>query len=112
MFYKCFISVFISVSISVFKCFFPLLFQYPGFFSGGMVARDGPKEEDIAEGSFVMTMVGQGYSTVNSDPAEQHQGAPDVTAVTTISGPGIGCFASRPFCERRALITTMLQLPI
>ncbi|XP_059061507.1 saccharopine dehydrogenase-like oxidoreductase [Achroia grisella] len=70
------------------KCTTKLLLNYPRFFSGGMVTKEGPKEEVINNTHFEFQLVGKGWQKDDDIEAT----APNKTIIGKVSGvnPGYG----------------------
>lgn len=64
-----------------------LLENYPGFFSFGMISKDGVPREKAENTNFVMTVVGEGW---DSQVGLEASGAPNKRVITTVAGKNIG----------------------
>ncbi|XP_030369592.1 saccharopine dehydrogenase-like oxidoreductase [Scaptodrosophila lebanonensis] len=78
--------------LSKFKFGRDLLLKYPGFFSGGMVARDGPSESRMERSFFKMTMKAVGWpkSEKLGECTDQYTDPPSKTLMVKVSGPNPG----------------------
>lgn len=59
------------------------MYQYPGFFSGGMVYTGGPPEDVVLGQKFAIKFKCSGYS-----PGAGQGGRPDKTMTMKCEGPG------------------------
>lgn len=80
-----------------------LLKSYPGFFSFGIVSKDGVPRESLEKCSFSHTIIGYGWDQKLSDPDAQHDEPPTKKIVTRVSGPDPGYIATASFAVHSAM---------
>lgn len=103
-----FIAVIFGV-LSQFKFGRNLLAKYPSIFSFGLFSNDGPSRQQVAEASFKMHLLGEGYEKKIEDPNIQHQEAPKKRKILTVEGPEPG-YVTTPICMVNAAITVLQEL--
>ncbi|KAF9102133.1 hypothetical protein BGX27_011167 [Mortierella sp. AM989] len=89
-----------------------LLLKHPRFFTLGMFSHEGPSNQQLAETSFSETFYAQGFSKELRDkhpnPEELRKVKPDVSIVTSVSGPEPG-YVATPKMVVQACYTLLLQ---
>lgn len=85
-----------------------LLEKYPRFFSWGSVSHDGPTREQMAQTSFTMTFVGEGWKERLSSPSDQYQTTPDTNIRVEVHGPEPG-YVATPICLVQAAVVILKE---
>ncbi|KAG0291689.1 hypothetical protein BGZ98_002927 [Dissophora globulifera] len=89
-----------------------LLLKHPRLFTLGIFSHEGPSRQQLAETSFSETFYAQGYSQALRDQhpnaEELRQVKPDVSIVTSVSGPEPG-YVATPKMTVQACYTLLLQ---
>ncbi|KAF8926990.1 sccpdhb protein [Dissophora ornata] len=89
-----------------------LLLKHPRLFTMGVFSHDGPTNQQLAETSFSETFFAQGFSKELRDKhpnaEELLQIKPDVSIVTSVSGPEPG-YVATPKMVVQACYTLLLQ---
>ncbi|XP_037080356.1 saccharopine dehydrogenase-like oxidoreductase [Pollicipes pollicipes] len=85
-----------------------LLEKFPRFFTLGAVNHDGPTRQQMAETSFSMTFVAQGWKEKRPQD-EQHTSPPDQTMVARVSGPECG-YVATPICLVQCALSILKNL--
>ncbi|KAF9351916.1 hypothetical protein BGX26_010151 [Mortierella sp. AD094] len=89
-----------------------LLLKHPRFFTFGMFSHDGPSKQQLAETSFSETFYAEGFSKElrdkHPDAEELRKVKPDVSIVTSVSGPEPG-YVATPKMVVQACYTLLLQ---
>lgn len=67
-----------------------LLKKYPGFFSFGVVSKEGVPRSSLLKCSFSFTIIGYGWDDKLDDVDRQHDSPPTRKIITRISGPDPG----------------------
>ncbi|XP_064623760.1 saccharopine dehydrogenase-like oxidoreductase [Lineus longissimus] len=73
-----------------------LLEKFPRLFSAGKFSHEGPSRKQIADCTFWMLMIGEGWQK-KMTPEEQHKDQPDKKVRVKISGPEAG-YVTTPRC--------------
>ncbi|KAG0279009.1 hypothetical protein BGZ96_002106 [Linnemannia gamsii] len=88
------------------------LLKHPRFFTLGTFSHQGPTNQQLAETSFSETFYAQGYSKAlrdkHPDPEELRRVEPDVSLVTSVSGPEPG-YVATPKMVVQAAYTLLRQ---
>ncbi|KAF9205404.1 hypothetical protein BGZ49_004085 [Haplosporangium sp. Z 27] len=89
-----------------------ILLKYPRLFTLGMFSHEGPSAQQLAETSFSETFYAQGFSKELRDQypnaQELRKVQPDVSIVTSVSGPEPG-YVATPKMVVQACYTLLLQ---
>ena len=90
-----------------------LLRAFPGFFSFGVVSKDGVPRSSLEKCSFSHTIIGYGWDEKVDDVDRQHDTAPSKKIITRISGPDPGYIATATFLVHSGmtLLFDRQQLP-
>jgi hypothetical protein len=80
--------------------------QYPQFFSFGVFGHDGPTKEEMDSTSFVLTLVGKGWSEKLTEPMDAHTNHPEKELVVRVSGPEAG-YVATPICMVQAALVLL-----
>lgn len=74
-----------------------LLKRFPGFFSFGVVSKEGVPRSSLLKCSFSHTIIGYGWDSKLDDVDRQHDTPPSKKIITKISGPDPGYIATSTF---------------
>lgn len=74
-----------------------LLKKFPGFFSFGIVSKDGVPRSSLKKCTFSHTIIGYGWDERLEDVDQQHNSPPTKKIVTKVSGPDPGYTATSTF---------------
>lgn len=74
-----------------------LLKKFPGFFSFGIVSKDGVPRSSLEKCSFSHTIIGYGWDEKLHDVERQHDSPPTKKIITRVSGPDPGYIATSAF---------------
>ncbi|KAF9351061.1 hypothetical protein BGX34_000839 [Mortierella sp. NVP85] len=89
-----------------------LLLKHPRFFTLGVFSHQGPTNQQLAETSFSETFFAEGFSKElrdqHPDPEALRQVKPDVSIVTSVSGPEPG-YVATPKIVVQACYTLLLE---
>lgn len=90
-----------------------LLLAYPGFFSGGLVSRQGPSRKHIAASSFAITFLGKGsrQPATSSAAASKDSTSIDMSTadiITKVQGPELG-YVTTVKCLVQAGLTVLKE---
>lgn len=98
--------VMVASVFGIFAKFSPgryLLKKFPGFFSFGVVSKQGVPRSSLAKSSFTHTIIGYGWDDKLDDVDRQHDTPPTKKIITKISGPDPGYIATSTFLVHAAM---------
>jgi len=83
------VLIFVGLIFGVFAQFKAgryLLEQFPGFFSFGLITKEGPSKEEMNDAEFRITLRGEGWQEKLTEPSDQHSEPPNKKMTVVVSG--------------------------
>lgn len=62
-----------------------LLLKYPGFFSNGLISREGPKQEALKNTTYSIIFKALGWSEALKEPTDKHTSLPNKEMITKLT---------------------------